>query len=139
MVLLPRDTKGTPKGAREAALSALEAGATLLLGPVYSSSVLSVAPIAASVSVNMIAFKIAMGGCLSNRASSNQLKARLAFHTLIVTTAADLQDPAHNRNRKLLSMFFDPGVLHSDSLAKYAAAFAEDIQGRFRFVIPAVP
>lgn len=56
LVLLPRDTKGTPKGAREAALSALEAGATLLLGPVYSSSVLSVAPIAASASVNMIAF-----------------------------------------------------------------------------------
>ena len=56
LVLLPRDTKGTPEGAREAALSALEVGATLLLGPVYSSSVLSVAPIAASASVNMIAF-----------------------------------------------------------------------------------
>ena len=56
LVLLPRDSKGTPKGAREAALSAIEGGATLLLGPVYSSSVLSVAPIAATASVNMIAF-----------------------------------------------------------------------------------
>ena len=55
-VLLPRDTKGTPEGAREAAVSALEGGAKILLGPLFAGSVAAVAPVARAVRVNMIAF-----------------------------------------------------------------------------------
>ena len=55
-VLLPRDTKGTPKGAREAVVSALEGGAKMLLGPLFAGSVAAVAPVVRAVQVNMIAF-----------------------------------------------------------------------------------
>ena len=55
-VLLPRDTRGEPKGAREAAVSALEGGAKLLLGPLFAKSVLSVAPVARAAQVNLVAF-----------------------------------------------------------------------------------
>lgn len=55
-VLLPRDTAGTPEGARAAAVSAIESGARLLLGPVFSSSTLAAAPIARSAGINMVAF-----------------------------------------------------------------------------------
>ena len=54
--LIPRDTKGTPEGAREATKSALNDGAQLLLGPIFSSSVRAAKPVAASGRVNMIAF-----------------------------------------------------------------------------------
>jgi ABC-type branched-subunit amino acid transport system substrate-binding protein len=55
-VLLPRDTLGAPKGAREAAVSALEGGAKLLLGPLFAKSVAAVAPVARAAQVNMVAF-----------------------------------------------------------------------------------
>jgi ABC-type branched-subunit amino acid transport system substrate-binding protein len=55
-VLVPRDTGGTPAGARQAAESALESGAKLLLGPVFASSAIEAAPIAQATGVNMIAF-----------------------------------------------------------------------------------
>lgn len=55
-VLLPRDTGGTAEGARAAAISALEGGAKLLLGPVFAGSVAEVAPLARAARVNMIAF-----------------------------------------------------------------------------------
>lgn len=55
-VLLPRDTAGTPDGARKAAESALESGAKLLLGPVFASSAIEATPIAQATGVNMIAF-----------------------------------------------------------------------------------
>ena len=55
-VLLPRDTQGAPKGAREAAVSALEGGAKLLLGPLFAKSVAAVAPVARAARVNLIAF-----------------------------------------------------------------------------------
>jgi len=54
--LLPRDTKGTPQGASEAAQQALDNGATLILGPLFSSSVKAVKPVAARARVNVIAF-----------------------------------------------------------------------------------
>jgi ABC-type branched-subunit amino acid transport system substrate-binding protein len=55
-VLLPRDTAGTPEGARAAATSAIENGARLLLGPVFAASAREVAPIARDAGINMIAF-----------------------------------------------------------------------------------
>ena len=42
--LIPRDTKGTPGGASEAARDAIAEGAQLILGPLYSSSVGAVRP-----------------------------------------------------------------------------------------------
>jgi ABC-type branched-subunit amino acid transport system substrate-binding protein len=53
---VPRDTGGTPEGARAAAASAIENGAKLLLGPVFASSALAAAPVARAAGVNMIAF-----------------------------------------------------------------------------------
>ena len=55
-VLLPRDTKGTIAGARTAAHSAIEAGARLLLGPIFGPAALAVAPIAREARLNMVTF-----------------------------------------------------------------------------------
>lgn len=55
-VLLPRDTKGTREGAVLAAQDAIEAGAQLLLGPVFGGSAQAVAPLASSAAINMISF-----------------------------------------------------------------------------------
>lgn len=54
--LMPRDTQGTPEGARAAAESAVKDGARLLLGPIFAADVRAVAPVAASNTVNVIAF-----------------------------------------------------------------------------------
>lgn len=56
VVLVPRDTKGTAEGAREAAIAALEAGARLLLGPVFAADVAAVSPLARAAGVNVVAF-----------------------------------------------------------------------------------
>ncbi len=54
--LLPRDTKGIPAGARQAAESAAKDGAQLLLGPLFASSVEAVKPVANRYGLNMLAF-----------------------------------------------------------------------------------
>tara|TARA_R110001592_G_scaffold20926_20_gene84812 strand:+ start:34457 stop:35770 length:1314 start_codon:yes stop_codon:yes gene_type:complete len=54
--LMPKDTKGTPDGARAAARSALQDGAKLVLGPVFSTSVKAARQVTQSANVNMIAF-----------------------------------------------------------------------------------
>jgi hypothetical protein len=53
--LLPRDTEG-PGGAAAAASSALDAGAELILGPIFASAVQDVAPIAQARNVPVISF-----------------------------------------------------------------------------------
>lgn len=55
-LLIPRDTAGTPEGARKAAESALESGAKLLLGPVFAASAIEATPVAQATGVNMLAF-----------------------------------------------------------------------------------
>lgn len=52
----PYDTGGTPGGAARAAEAALDDGAALLLGPLFSDSVSAVAPLAERAGVNAIAF-----------------------------------------------------------------------------------
>ncbi|MFC4271511.1 ABC transporter substrate-binding protein [Sneathiella chungangensis] len=54
--LLPFDTQGTPRGAESAAAEALVSGAELILGPLFSSSVATVRPLAQSRGVNVITF-----------------------------------------------------------------------------------
>jgi ABC-type branched-subunit amino acid transport system substrate-binding protein len=54
--LLPRDTGDQPQKAEQAARSALDAGAELLLGPLYGRSASAVAPIAGASGVNVISF-----------------------------------------------------------------------------------
>lgn len=54
--LIVRDTQGRPEVARDAAASAIAEGAGLLLGPLLSSSVEAVAPVARAAGVNVIAF-----------------------------------------------------------------------------------
>ncbi len=51
---LPRDTGGTPEGARAAAASALEAGATILVGPVFGNEVPTVSVLARGVNVPVL-------------------------------------------------------------------------------------
>jgi ABC-type branched-subunit amino acid transport system substrate-binding protein len=51
---LPRDTGGTPEGARAAAASALEAGATILVGPVFGSEVPAVSVLARGANVPVL-------------------------------------------------------------------------------------
>ncbi len=54
--LLPKDTKGTPDGARDAAREAVDDGAQLVLGPVFSHSVKAARPITQRANINMVAF-----------------------------------------------------------------------------------
>lgn len=54
--LLPRDTQGTPEGARMAAQKVVDEGAKLILGPLFSSSVAAVKPVASRANVNIVAF-----------------------------------------------------------------------------------
>jgi branched-chain amino acid transport system substrate-binding protein len=54
--IVPQDTKGTPEGARPAAQSALDAGAQLLVGPVYRGNVGAVVPLARRAGVDVVTF-----------------------------------------------------------------------------------
>ena len=54
--LLPKDTRGTPDGARSAAHTALQEGAKLVLGPVFSPSVKAARQVTQNANINMIAF-----------------------------------------------------------------------------------
>ena len=54
--LLPRDTRGTPDGAAAAAQAALDEGAQLILGPLFSQNVPPAASVAARGNVNVMAF-----------------------------------------------------------------------------------
>ena len=56
LVLLPKDTGGTPDGARAAAEAAVEDGAQLILGPLFSASVAAAGPVARQADIAMIAF-----------------------------------------------------------------------------------
>lgn len=54
--LIVRDTGGLPTGAVQAAISAMDAGADILLGPLFSASTKAVADIAARRDVTVISF-----------------------------------------------------------------------------------
>lgn len=56
IVLIPKDTRGQAKYARRAAKAAIDEGAQLILGPLYSSSVEAVQPVAKQAGVNIISF-----------------------------------------------------------------------------------
>ena len=56
LVLLPRDTAGTPDGARQAAEQAIEEGAAVILGPLFNQAVTAVSPIAAQAEIRVLAF-----------------------------------------------------------------------------------
>lgn len=56
LTLVPRDTKGTPSGAADAARSAVANGAVLILGPLLAGEVEAVKPIAGNAHVNVVAF-----------------------------------------------------------------------------------
>jgi ABC-type branched-subunit amino acid transport system substrate-binding protein len=66
VTLVPKDTKGTPEGARLAAESAVQDGAELIIGPLFAQEVSGAAPVARQHGVPMIAFssdeKVAGGG-----------------------------------------------------------------------------
>ncbi|MDR3518726.1 MAG: penicillin-binding protein activator [Azospirillaceae bacterium] len=54
--LMPRDTKGTPEGASQAAQDAISGGARMLLGPLFAPEVAAVKPIAHRAGVSVLAF-----------------------------------------------------------------------------------
>ena len=54
--LAPRDTGGTPEGAREAAESALQSGARIILGPLFGTSVRTAAAAVRARGVPIVAF-----------------------------------------------------------------------------------
>ena len=56
VVLVPRDTKGTPAGAVEAARHVLNSGAQMIVGPLFAQEVSAVAPIAREYNVNVLTF-----------------------------------------------------------------------------------
>ena len=54
--LLPVDTGGTANGAASAAARVIEAGASLVLGPLFGEEALAVAPVAQSRGINVVSF-----------------------------------------------------------------------------------
>ncbi|WP_448207032.1 penicillin-binding protein activator [Azospirillum sp. sgz302134] len=54
--LLPRDTKGTPNGAADAARQAISEGARIILGPLFGAEVAAVKPVAQNAGVGVLAF-----------------------------------------------------------------------------------
>lgn len=56
ILLMPKATGGTAAGARRAAQEALDAGADLILGPLFAEEVTAVAPLAEQVNVPVVAF-----------------------------------------------------------------------------------
>jgi branched-chain amino acid transport system substrate-binding protein len=56
LVLLPRDTGGTPEGARRAAQEVIDEGAEVILGPLFSQAVAAVSPLAAAANIRVLAF-----------------------------------------------------------------------------------
>jgi ABC-type branched-subunit amino acid transport system substrate-binding protein len=56
VLLVPKDTRGTPDGAREAAESAIRDGAELIIGPLFAQEVSGAAPVARQAGIPMIAF-----------------------------------------------------------------------------------
>jgi ABC-type branched-subunit amino acid transport system substrate-binding protein len=56
IILIPKDTSNTPAEAAKAAQQAIEQGATFIVGPLFSQSVNSVAPIAKEHNVSMLTF-----------------------------------------------------------------------------------
>jgi ABC-type branched-subunit amino acid transport system substrate-binding protein len=56
VTLMAKDTRGTPDGAKAAALAAVSSGAELIIGPLFSKSVAAAAPIARQANIPMIAF-----------------------------------------------------------------------------------
>jgi branched-chain amino acid transport system substrate-binding protein len=54
--LVPKDTRGTPDGARAAAESAVRDGAELIIGPLFAQEVSGAAPVARQAGIPMIAF-----------------------------------------------------------------------------------
>ena len=54
--LIPKDTHGTPDGARQAAQDAIKDGAELVIGPLFANEVSAVAPVAQAANVPVLAF-----------------------------------------------------------------------------------
>ena len=54
--LLPQDTRGTERGALDAVTLAIGDGASLILGPLFAGSVVTVAPAARAAGIKIIAF-----------------------------------------------------------------------------------
>lgn len=55
IILTPRDTKGTPAGARAAAIEAVNSGAELIIGPLFSKNVKAAAPVTRKAGIPMVA------------------------------------------------------------------------------------
>jgi ABC-type branched-subunit amino acid transport system substrate-binding protein len=55
VTLVPKDTRGSPDGARAAAESAVQDGAELIIGPLFAAEVSAAAPVARSAGIPMIA------------------------------------------------------------------------------------
>jgi ABC-type branched-subunit amino acid transport system substrate-binding protein len=56
LILLPKDTGGTPAGAVAAAQAALAEGASIILGPLFAPETEAVGPVARAAGVNVLAF-----------------------------------------------------------------------------------
>lgn len=54
--LIPKDTKGTPEGARQAAAEAVNEGAELIIGPLFSGSVEAIKPLAKTGKISILSF-----------------------------------------------------------------------------------
>ena len=55
IILTAKDTKGTPAGAKAAAIEAINSGAELIIGPLFSKNVKAAAPVAQKAGVPMVA------------------------------------------------------------------------------------
>ena len=56
LLMIPKDTQGTPEGARNAALAAVEDGADMIIGPLFGPAVAAAGDVARQAEIPVVAF-----------------------------------------------------------------------------------
>jgi len=115
--LIPRDTKGTEAGAREAAQSAVADGAQMVLGPIFSPEVKAARTVLSSHNINMVAFTTDW-----TQAGGNSYV--LGFMPFSQLQRVALYAHTHNRNKIGI---FAPNTEYGNSVASSYNAIAKQM------------
>jgi len=139
LVLLPRDTAGTPTGARQAAEEVIGEGATVILGPLFHQAVSAVNPVAAQAGVRVLAFSnvtsaVADGTFLLGFRPEEQVDRVVRFALENVVRQPEERLPGEAAPEQGLSAF-DPGPVRIAGLAPNDAYGATVLAALRRAVI----
>ncbi len=123
ITLLPKDTAGKPVKAAKAAKEAMDEGAALILGPLFSNSVKAVTPVAAKRGINVISF--------SNNAEVAGDNSFL-FGFMPKEQVTRVVEQAHKAGHKKIAALLPAnryGALMEEALLEHAALSGMDLAG----------